>query len=62
MTSLIEEISNHLIETRQRFEELEHAMIALADLVGQLVEKKKEDENERNHLHALLAEARRNDK
>ena len=62
MPNLIEEISNHLIETKQRFDELEHAMIALADLVGQLVDRKKEEENERNRLHALLAETRRGDK
>lgn len=41
MTNLIEEINKHLLETKQRFEELEHAMMALADLVEQLSEKKR---------------------
>jgi uncharacterized coiled-coil protein SlyX len=41
MTNLIEEINKHLTETKQRFEELEHAMMALADLVEQLSEKKR---------------------
>ena len=59
MHALIDEINKHLSETKQRFDELEHAMIALADLVGQLVDRKKEEEDERNRLHALLAEARR---
>jgi uncharacterized coiled-coil protein SlyX len=60
MSSLIEEINNHLIETRQRFDDLEHAMIALADLVGQLVEKQAKNErpNRKDFLDAT--EKRRN--
>jgi uncharacterized coiled-coil protein SlyX len=47
MTGLVEEINKHLAETRQRFDELEHAMIALADVVEQLVEKSaKEKKND----------------
>ena len=49
MSNLIEEINKHLSETKQRFDELEHAMVALADLVGQLVEKKKAEEEERDN-------------
>ena len=45
MSNLIEEVNKHLSETRQRFEELEHAMTALADLVGQLVEKQAKEED-----------------
>jgi uncharacterized coiled-coil protein SlyX len=41
MNNLIEEINKHLSETKQHFEELEHAMMALADLVEQLSEKKR---------------------
>ena len=40
MHALIDEINKHLSETKQRFDELEHAMTALADLVGQLVERR----------------------
>jgi len=50
MSNLIEEINKHLSETKQRFDELEHAMIALADLVGQLVEKKMAEESERDNV------------
>jgi hypothetical protein len=39
MHALIDEINKHLSETKQRFDELEHAMVALADLVEQLVDK-----------------------
>ena len=50
MSNLIEEINRHLSETKHRFDELEHAMVALADLVGQLVEKKKSEEEERDNV------------
>lgn len=45
MHALIDEINKHLSETKQRFDELEHAMTALADLVGQLVEKQAKEED-----------------
>ena len=59
MHALIDEINKHLSETKQRFDELEHAMTALADLVGQLVEKQAKAEHERDDLHQVLSEARR---
>lgn len=62
MHALIDEINKHLSETKQRFDELEHAMTALADLVGQLVEKQAKAEHERDDLYALLPKARRGDK
>lgn len=60
MSNLIEEVNKHLSETKQRFDELEHAMTALADLVGQLVEKqaKAERPNRKDFLDAT--EKRRN--
>jgi uncharacterized coiled-coil protein SlyX len=57
MTSLIEEINKHLSETKRRFDELEHAMVALADVVEQLVEKRKAEEDERGTLHKILTKA-----
>ena len=59
MHALIDEINKHLSETKQRFDELEHAMTALADLVEQLVEKQAKTENERDDLHKVFAKARR---
>ena len=53
MSNLIEEVNKHLSETKQRFDELEHAMTALADLVGQLIEKQAKEENERKHPHKI---------
>lgn len=55
MTNLIEEINKHLTETKQRFDELEHAMMALADLVEQLSEKKraKDKDDERDNIHKV---------
>ena len=52
MTGLIDELNKHLLETRQRFDELEHAMIALADLVEKLMEKNAE-KNERHDIHKV---------
>ena len=57
MNSLIEEINKHLSETKQRFDELEHAMVALADVVEQLVEKRRAEEDERCNLHQVQPKA-----
>lgn len=39
MSGLVEEIEKHLTEAKQRFDALEHAMVELADLVEQLIQR-----------------------
>ena len=58
MTGIIEEISKHLKETKERFEELEHAMLSLTDLVEQLMEKNAK-KNECNDIHQVESTAKR---
>ena len=59
MSDIITELNKHLAETKQRFDELEHAMIALADLVEQLMEKNAKKEDERRRIHKVQSKTRR---
>lgn len=55
MSGLVEEIEKHLTEARQRFDALEHAMVELADLVEQLIQKSAK--NERDNIHKVQSPA-----
>ena len=59
MSGLVEEIERHLTEAKQRFDALEHAMVELADLVEQLIQKSAK--NERNDIHKMVAPSERSD-